>query len=349
MDKGYSFNQTLKRLRTERGITQEQLANKLGVHFQTVSKWERGIVLPDIGTFDSICKQLDVSIETLLGQDDGAPASSKTFSAEKLATTIHNIRKNFALSQSEFADKLGVRADAVSKWERGVICPDALMLVDIANAFQLKLSDVYYGAIAHGKTAVAKQPKSTAKPIKPKLLVAFAVVLVVVVGAILVVGALSNNGKTNFAFPVENGKVIVHNEDFYHNQTLNTYGPHVGYDIYGKEGAKVYAMFSGTVTEITEDLLYPYAVSITNNDGYTAVYKYLVVDSNLKVGDTVKKGQVIGTVNRGDVGAEARWEASCSHSKTDMDTLNSNTYPSHVHIELYLNGHMVNSIDKLFE
>ena len=119
MDKGYSFNQTLKRLRTERGITQEQLANKLGVHFQTVSKWERGIVLPDIGTFDSICKQLDVSIETLLGQDDGAPASSKTFSAEKLATTIHNIRKNFALSQSEFADKLGVRADAVSKWERG--------------------------------------------------------------------------------------------------------------------------------------------------------------------------------------------------------------------------------------
>ena len=173
--------------------------------------------------------------------------------------------------------------------------------------------------------------------------------LVVVVGAILVVGALSNNDKTNFAFPVENGQVIVHHEDFYHNQTLNTYGPHVGYDIYGEEGAKVYAMFSGTVTEITEDLLYPYAVSITNNDGYTAVYKYLVVDSNLKVGDTVKKGQVIGTVNSGDVGAEARWEASCSHSKTDVGTLNSNTYPSHVHIELYLNGHMVNSIDKLFE
>ena len=37
----------IKELRKQRGITQEQLANSIGISFQAVSKWENGIALPD--------------------------------------------------------------------------------------------------------------------------------------------------------------------------------------------------------------------------------------------------------------------------------------------------------------
>ena len=38
----------IRELRKQRGITQEQLANRIGVSFQAVSKWENNIALPDI-------------------------------------------------------------------------------------------------------------------------------------------------------------------------------------------------------------------------------------------------------------------------------------------------------------
>ena len=42
------FGENLRRLRMERGMTQEGLGDHLGISFQSVSKWERGETLPDI-------------------------------------------------------------------------------------------------------------------------------------------------------------------------------------------------------------------------------------------------------------------------------------------------------------
>ena len=56
-----------------------------------------------------------------------------------LCENIAIARKNNGLTQSQLAEKLGVSAQAVSKWERGISCPDISLLDEIANALNLSL------------------------------------------------------------------------------------------------------------------------------------------------------------------------------------------------------------------
>ncbi|GIO30956.1 MULTISPECIES: methyltransferase domain-containing protein [Paenibacillus] len=55
------------RYRKERGFTQEELAQKLGLSFQAVSKWENAQSMPDIALLPALSQTLQVSIEKLLG------------------------------------------------------------------------------------------------------------------------------------------------------------------------------------------------------------------------------------------------------------------------------------------
>ena len=55
----------IKELRKSRGITQEQLAESIGVSFQAVSKWENGIALPDITLAPILASYFGVSMDTL--------------------------------------------------------------------------------------------------------------------------------------------------------------------------------------------------------------------------------------------------------------------------------------------
>ena len=61
------FGENLKRLRLEKNLTQEKLADFLGVSFQSISKWERGDTYPDITILPEIASFFKVSIEELLG------------------------------------------------------------------------------------------------------------------------------------------------------------------------------------------------------------------------------------------------------------------------------------------
>ena len=63
------FSKNIKRLRKERELTQEALADFLGVSFQAVSKWERGESYPDIELLPAIASFFEISIDELLGAD----------------------------------------------------------------------------------------------------------------------------------------------------------------------------------------------------------------------------------------------------------------------------------------
>ncbi|MBQ3598864.1 MAG: helix-turn-helix domain-containing protein [Clostridia bacterium] len=60
----------IKKLRTERGITQDELANEMGVSYQAVSKWETNTTTPDIAILPRLALFFGVSMDTLFSMDD---------------------------------------------------------------------------------------------------------------------------------------------------------------------------------------------------------------------------------------------------------------------------------------
>ena len=66
------FADTLKKLRTEKGLSQMQLANRMIVNKATVSRWENGIRLPDAAMMTRLSKVLEVDVGTLLSAAVGS-------------------------------------------------------------------------------------------------------------------------------------------------------------------------------------------------------------------------------------------------------------------------------------
>lgn len=69
------LNENIKRLRKLKGLSQEELAIKLNVVRQTVSKWENGLSVPDSSMLIVLADQLDTSVSTLLGESVSDSAS----------------------------------------------------------------------------------------------------------------------------------------------------------------------------------------------------------------------------------------------------------------------------------
>ncbi len=62
------LNEKIKFLRRSRGMTQEELAEKVCVSRQAITKWESGAGVPDISNIESLCRVFGVSYDSLLGE-----------------------------------------------------------------------------------------------------------------------------------------------------------------------------------------------------------------------------------------------------------------------------------------
>lgn len=67
------LNENIKALRKAKGLSQEELAVKLGVVRQTVSKWEQGLSVPDSDLLISLSEALETPVSTLLGETVAEP------------------------------------------------------------------------------------------------------------------------------------------------------------------------------------------------------------------------------------------------------------------------------------
>ncbi len=79
-------------------------------------------------------------------QKNAEPVNEPVTEAEKTTETlgmrISENRKRLGLTQEEFAEKLGVTAQAVSKWENDISCPDIMLLPQIAGIFGISIDEL---------------------------------------------------------------------------------------------------------------------------------------------------------------------------------------------------------------
>lgn len=65
------IGQFIVQLRKEKGLTQKQLGNKLYVTDKAISKWERGLNLPDITLLQKLAEEFDIEVSDILNAKIG--------------------------------------------------------------------------------------------------------------------------------------------------------------------------------------------------------------------------------------------------------------------------------------
>ena len=107
------LNKTIKYFRTSHKMTQETLALKLGVTRQTVSKWEKGISVPDADTLNKIADIFDVSVIDLLGSselldenkteksDSNKEIESKDFDKDPVVELLADLNEELAVKNKQ--------------------------------------------------------------------------------------------------------------------------------------------------------------------------------------------------------------------------------------------------------
>ncbi len=87
----YEFGKFLSQLRKEKGLTQQQLAEKLNVTDKAVSRWETGKNYPDIEIFEDLSEILDISISELL---EGKRIEKENLFSVSQEHVVEQIKKN---------------------------------------------------------------------------------------------------------------------------------------------------------------------------------------------------------------------------------------------------------------
>lgn len=70
--------------RKEKNLTQEQLAEKLGVSNKTISKWENGKCMPDYSVIKNLCEELEITVAELMDGENAEDKSVRTYDEEQI-------------------------------------------------------------------------------------------------------------------------------------------------------------------------------------------------------------------------------------------------------------------------
>ena len=145
-------------LRKEKGLTQEDLANAMGVSPQAVSKWENDQTCPDISALPKLAQLLEVSVDELLSGKEALPAVRVLPPAERkdpkdmlLRITVDSadgdrVRVNLPIALVEVALEIGMEMPQVNGNEalKGVDLKKVLELVRlgcVGNLVELDSAD----------------------------------------------------------------------------------------------------------------------------------------------------------------------------------------------------------------
>ena len=120
----------LRKLRNEKGLTQEQFAEIIGVSNRSVSRWENGVNMPDFDLLMQIAEYFDVHIEEILDGERKTPILEKETKNTLLIVADYSTNENIIFSKRlNYIFLMGLAAYIV------------YMLIDIQNLTVLPLYD----------------------------------------------------------------------------------------------------------------------------------------------------------------------------------------------------------------
>lgn len=101
----YDRGELIRKLRTERKITQKQLADRLGVSEATVCKYENNTSTPPFETLRSIASIFNVSMDTLCGMKHQGSLSTHGLTEEQ-TETIKSLIETYRIKNAQTSKKL---------------------------------------------------------------------------------------------------------------------------------------------------------------------------------------------------------------------------------------------------
>ena len=100
------MNKRIKKIRKQKGLSQIELGDSIGVSQQVITNYERGLREPNIETLLKIARALDVSLETLIGEKPIKPDDQTSRALQKRFDQIKKLPPEKQKAFITFADAL---------------------------------------------------------------------------------------------------------------------------------------------------------------------------------------------------------------------------------------------------
>ena len=150
-----SIGKRIAKARTEKEMTQGQLAERLGISSQAVSSWERDEFLPETKNLIALAETLDVTVDALLREDCGWKLKSMNFDKDHMHTFVKTKARDYHLYQTLKMLDVMRRAHAGQKrkskhgFETEYRVHPLTMACHALAAMKIKDDDVVAAALAH--------------------------------------------------------------------------------------------------------------------------------------------------------------------------------------------------------
>ena len=117
------LNENIKTLRKSKGLSQQDLADKLNVVRQTISKWEQGLSVPDSDLLIALAEALETPVSTLLGETV----------TEVEADQVKALSEKLEIINLQFARRKAMRRSALH-WLFIAVCVGILAMAAVLAA-----------------------------------------------------------------------------------------------------------------------------------------------------------------------------------------------------------------------
>ena len=141
--------------RREKNLTQEQLAEKLGVSNKTISKWENGKCMPDYSIIEQLCKELSVTLSELMDGEDAAEDSMRVYDDEQILDLLRRtqeLERQKEILYGVILVVLGIACNAMS----GTVSGSEVQEFISGLLMGLSVAEILAGIIMTGKSILKR-------------------------------------------------------------------------------------------------------------------------------------------------------------------------------------------------